>query len=221
MKIRDIPQSGRTGTMVSYKNRYGQVRRRYVIPRDPHSPIQVTRRRAMSRARALWGTLTEKQYAAWKAAALGARTRRRMNQSGALSAYLLFVKLNCNLAVVGQPMACDPPAPARFGPNAVRQLLITNANGAIALKLSVVGNAAQCILVLGTKPRSAGVSYVDHFTIIGVLLAQSQGVIDITDLYVAKYGAPRPGSRIFIQSLQQINGWQDLPQQLSAIVPAP
>ena len=118
-------------------------------------------------------------------------------------------------------MVFDSPAPARFGPNAVRQFLITNADGAIALKLSVAGNTAQCILALGTKPRSAGVSYVDHFTIIGVLAAQSQGVIDITDLYVAKYGAPRPGSRVFIQTMQQINGWQDLPQQVSAIVPAP
>ena len=163
MKIRDIPQSGRTGTMVSYKNRYGQVRRRYVIPRDPRTPVQVTRRRAMGRARALWGTLTENQYAAWKAAALGAHTRRRMNQSGALSAYLLFVKLNCNLAVVGQPMVFDPPAPARFGPNAVRQFTITNINGALGLKLSVVGKAAQHIIILGTKLRSAGVSYVGLF----------------------------------------------------------
>jgi hypothetical protein len=113
----------------------------------------------MGRARALWGTLTENQYAAWKAAALGAHTRRRMNQSGALSAYLLFVKLNCNLAVVGQPMVFDPPAPARFGPNAVRQFTITNINGALGLKLSVVGKAAQHIIILGTKLRSAGVSY--------------------------------------------------------------
>ena len=163
MKIRDIPQSGRTGTMVSYKNRYGQVRRRYVIPRDPRTPVQVTRRRAMGRARALWGTLTENQYAAWKAAALGAHTRRRMNQSGALSAYLLFVKLNCNLAVVGQPMVFDRPAPARFGPNAVRQFTIANINGALGLKLSVVGKAAQHIIILGTKLRSAGVSYVGLF----------------------------------------------------------
>ena len=161
MKIRDIPQSGRTGTMVSYKNRYGQVRRRYVIPRDPRTPVQVTRRRAMGRARALWGTLTENQYAAWKAAALGAHTRRRMNQSGALSAYLLFVKLNCNLAVVGQPMVFDRPAPARFGPNAVRQFTIANINGALGLKLSVVGKAAQHIIILGTKLRSAGVSYFE------------------------------------------------------------
>ena len=42
---------------------------------------------------------------------------------------------------------------------------------------------------------------------------------DITDLYVGKFGVPRAGSRVFIRTLQQINGWEDLPKQTSAIVP--
>jgi hypothetical protein len=45
-------------------------------------------------------------------------------------------------------------------------------------------------------------------------------VSDITDLYVGKYGVPRAGSRVFIQTLQVIDGWDDLPKQISAIVPA-
>jgi hypothetical protein len=220
MKILDVPQSGRIGTMVSYKTRFGQVRRRYVIPRDPRTPTQVTRRQAMARARALWGTLTEQQYAAWKAAARGGRTRRHLNQDGALSPYLLFIKINCNLAVVGLPMVLDPIEAPRFGANPVRQFIITNTNGAIALKLNVSGKPAQYLVVLGTKPRSAGVSYVDHFTILGVAPAPDRGMSDITDLYVAKYGVPRVGSRVFIQTFQVINGWEDLPEQISAIVPA-
>ena len=44
MKILDVPQIGKTGTMVSYKTRYGQFRRRYVVPRDPGTPAQVNRR---------------------------------------------------------------------------------------------------------------------------------------------------------------------------------
>jgi hypothetical protein len=220
MKILDVPQSGRSGTMVSYKTRYGQFRRSYVIPRDPSTPIQVVRRKAMGHARFLWRTLTDQQYAAWKATAHGARTRRRMNQSGALSPYLLFIKINCNLAVVGLPMVLDPTAAPQFGPNPVRQLIITNTNGAIAIKLSVSGKLPQYIVVRATKPRSAGVSYVDHFTILGVLPAPVRGVSDITDLYVGKYGVPSPGSRVFIQTFQVIDGWDDLPEQISAIVPA-
>jgi hypothetical protein len=144
----------------------------------------------MGRARFLWGTLTDKHYAAWKAAAGGGRTRRRTNQSGALSPYLLFIRINCNLAIVGFPMVLDPPDAPRLGLNPVREIIITNTNGAIAIKLTVSGKLPQYIVVRGTKPRSAGVSYVDHFTILGVMPDPDRGVSDITDLYVGKYGEP-------------------------------
>ena len=220
MKILDVPQSGKIGTMVSYKTRYGQFRRRYVVPRDPRTPAQVNRRVALRRATRLWGTLTDDQYAAWKATAHGDRTRPRMNQSGPVTGYLHFVRINCNLATVGLPMVLDPSASPRLGPNPVRKLIITNTQDVIAIKLSVSGKPARYIVVLGTKPRSAGVSYVDHFTILGVLPDPVRGLSDITDLYVAKYGVPRAGSRVFIQTFQVIDGWDDLPEQVSAIVPA-
>ena len=86
--------------------------------------------------------------------------------------------------------------------------------------MTVSGKPTQHIVVLGTKPRGAGVSYVDHFTILGVKPAPERGVIDITDLFVGKYGVPRVGSRVFIQTFQVIDGWDDLPEQLSARVPA-
>jgi hypothetical protein len=50
---------------------------------------------------------------------------------------------------------------------------------------------------------------------------QDGEVVDITDLYVARFGAPPAGKRIFIQTLQQINGWRDRPKTTSARVLAP
>ena len=219
MKILDVPQSGRLGTAVSYKTRSGQFRRRYVIPRDPRTQVQVSRRAALRRAAYLWGKLTEGQRIAWSAVAHGVRTRRRLNQSGALSGYLLFVKINCNLASLGLPTVADPPEAPRFGPNPVGQLTITGAKGDIALKLEVAGKTVPYIVLLGTKPRSAGVTYVDHFTILGLLPDPVRGVSEITELYVGKFGVPEAGSRVFIRTLQQINGWEDLPKQTSAFVP--
>jgi len=46
-------------------------------------------------------------------------------------------------------------------------------------------------------------------------------VSDLTAMLVAKYGPPPAGSRVFIETVQQINGWQDLPQRFSARVPGP
>jgi hypothetical protein len=44
--------------------------------------------------------------------------------------------------------------------------------------------------------------------------------VDITSLYVAKFGEPPAGKRVFIQTVQQINGWRDQPKTTSARVPA-
>jgi hypothetical protein len=219
MKILDVPQSGTRGTTVSYKTRYGQITRQHVVPRDPHTALQVSRRAAFGRARFLWGKLTEAQRIAWNRTASGSRTRRSLNQSGPLSGYLLFMKINCNLAAIGLEMLLDPPGTPRFGPNPVGGLTITNSDGVIGLKLSVSGKPAQYTVVYGSKPLSAGTTYVDHFTILGLLAEPARGVSDITDLYLAKYALLPAGSRVFIQTVQQINGWQDIPKRTSAIVP--
>ena len=219
MKILDIPQSGRLGLAVSYKTRSGQFRRRYVVPRDPRTQVQVSRRMALTRAAYQWGKLTNAQRAAWTAVAQGVQTKRRLNQSGALSGYLLFVKINCNLASIGLPTVADPPEVPQFGANPVGELTVTGTRGEVALKLEVAGKTVQNIVVLGTKPRSAGVTYVDHFTILGLLPEPVRGVSDITELYVGKFGMPRAGLCVFIRTLQQVNGWEDRPKQTSAIVP--
>jgi hypothetical protein len=38
-------------------------------------------------------------------------------------------------------------------------------------------------------------------------------------LYAARFGVPAVGKRVFIRTVQQINGWQDHPQTFSARVP--
>ena len=43
--------------------------------------------------------------------------------------------------------------------------------------------------------------------------------VDINALYAARFGAPAVGKRVFIRTVQQINGWQDQPQTFSARVP--
>jgi hypothetical protein len=220
MKIRDIPQSGKVGTMVSYKTRYGQVRRRYVIPRDPATLAQMNRRVAMTRWARQWSRLTEEQRHGWNATAGDARTRPRLNQSGRLSGFLLFVRINCNLAKHNLPPVDVPPAVPRLGRNPVAQLIITNTKGTISIKLSVSAKPAQYIVVLGTKPLSAGASYADHFSILGLMSDPIRGMSDITDLFVGKFGVPEVGSRVFIRTRQHINGWEDIPEQISAIVPA-
>ena len=221
MKELDVPKSGKRGPVVSYRSPFGQVSRQYIVPRDPHTADQMARRAAFGHARFLWRTLSDEQHVAWARTANGRRTRARLQQSGRLSGYLLFVQINCNLAAIGLPMVMDPPAPPKFPDNPVGQLLITNANGSVRLQLNVSGTPTRFTIVSASRPRSAGTTFVDHFTILGVLPDPEQGMSNITDLYLGKWPLVPVGSRVFIRTVQQIDGWEDLPRQVSAIVPAP
>ncbi len=218
MKELNVPKSGKRGTVVSFRTKYGQVSRQYVVPHDPHTAVQVDRRAAFGRARYLWGTLSDAQRVAWANTATGRRTRPRLQQSGRLSGYLLFIQINCNLAAIGLPMVLDPPAVPQFPDNPVGRLLVTSTNGSVRLQLEVSGPPTRFTIVSASRPRSAGTTFVDHFTILGVLPDPEQGMSNVTDLYLAKYPLVPVGSRIFIRTVQQINGWQDLPMETSAIV---
>jgi hypothetical protein len=176
-------------------------------------------RSAFGRVVARWRVLTEPQRAAWTPATENVYSRSRLGQRGRLSGYLLFIKINSTLAYQGKPLVDAPPKWVIFDENPVGPLVATNTSGAIDLKLSVPTAPATPILVLATGARSPGVTFAKHFTILGVLPAAEAGYSNITDLYVARYGIPRAGMRIFIRTRQVLDGWEDIPKQTTAIIP--
>ena len=221
MRILDIPQSGRCGNFVSVRTRYGQTRRRYAVPAARRSPAQLRIRSAFGRVVSKWRTLSDAQRASWTPATQGVNSRPRLGQSGRLSNYLLFLKINLTLAYQGLALVVTPPERVTFPVNAVGPLVATNTDGVLDLKLAVPSAPATPVLVLGTHPRSAGISFAKHFTILGVLPAAQAGYSHITDLYVARYGQPTAGTRVFIRTRQVLNGWADAPKQTAALVPQP
>jgi hypothetical protein len=216
MKILDVPQTGTVGETVTYQSRFGIICRQKVIPRDPRTPLQLDRRTAFQRARSFWGTFTDEQFLAWNTLARARRTHPVLGQSSSLSGYELAVQMNVHLATVGLPMVPTPSPVPIFPDNPVLGLSITRAGEAVSLKLPLSAQPVQYILVLGARPQSPGVSYVDHYTILGLLPDPEGGLCDITDLYLAKFHLLPVGKRIFIRTVQQINGWRDLPQTISA-----
>ena len=216
MKIIDVPQTGSVGETVTYQSRFGIIRRQKVIPRDPRTALQLDRRTAFQRARQFWGTLTDEQFLAWNTLASTRRTHPVLGQSSSLSGYELAVQINVHLATLGLPMLPTPSPVPVFPANPVVGLNITRGGGAVSLKLPLSAQPVQYIVVLGARPQSPGVSYVDHYSILGLLPDPEGGVCDITDLYLAKFHLLPAGKRIFIRTVQQINGWRDLPQTIFA-----
>ncbi|HVM48266.1 MAG TPA: hypothetical protein VMU04_09575 [Candidatus Acidoferrum sp.] len=221
MKIRDIPQSGSLGETVTYDSRYGQIRRQKTVPRNPRTAVQMGWRAAFQQARSFWGTLSDEQFLAWDVVGQARRTQAVLGRSGPISGYLVSVSVNAHLAMIGQPMVSAPPPIPVFPASPVVGLAITGAADALAMKLQLSGTPVGAVLVFGARPQSPGVRYVDHFPFLGVLPEQAGGEADITALYVARFGVPPAGKRVFVQTVQQINGWQDQPNTLSARVLAP
>ena len=97
--------------------------------------------------------------------------------------------------------------------------MIINNRGTTTLKLDVPAAPVGHILVLGAAPCSAGRYSARHFVFLGFLPEPVRGMSDITDLYVARFGVPPVGTKVFIRTQQQINGWEGVPTQTSAVVP--
>jgi hypothetical protein len=220
MKILDIPQSGKIGIQVAASNRSGQYRRQFVIPTNPRTQAQKDVRRALGNAAARWRTLTEDQRAAWAAIAKTRNTIPRLGQSGTLTGAQLFTKINCTLATIGADQVTTPPALPEFPDNPVGALAITNVGGVISLKLACPNTPGSNTTVRASAPCSQGITCCNDYRVLGVLPAPAQGSCDITNLFRARYGSPTVGTKVFVRVNQNINGWEDVPVETSAIVPS-
>ena len=77
------------------------------------------------------------------------------------------------------------------------------------------------IMVFAQAPCSACRNKRRNVSYLGILPLARDGLRDITTLYAARFGAPRPGEKLFIVTRQQKDGWEDYDHQTSEIVPEP
>lgn len=220
MKILDIPQSGKRGLYVTQGGRYGQISRIWVIPSNPRTEAQMGVRRALGGVTARWRALTEEQRNAWTAAAKTKNSVPRLGQSGPLTGSQLFTKINCSLATLGADPVDAPPSFPQFPVNPVGTLVITNEAGVITLRLGCPSLPGNNTTVRASAPCSQGIANNRDCRVLGVLPAPAQGSCDITNLYRARYGSPAVGTKVFVRVNQNIDGWEDVPVETSAIVPA-
>jgi hypothetical protein len=220
MKILDIPQSGKRGLTVSQGGRNGQISRALVIPTNPRTDAQLRVRNFLGNVASKWSTLTQEQRDAWTNEAKQHQSKARLGQSGPLTGFQLYAKINCALLIVGGDEVTVPPAAPSFDLLPVSGLSITNAAGVITLKLTTTGTPADGTMLRGAPPCSQGRSVSPEAVFLGTLDAPVSNAIDISTAYKGRYGSPKVGSKVFVKINQNINGWEDVPRQFWAIVPA-
>ena len=183
------------------------------------SAAQLRSQAALAEASYGWNDLTDGERRVWDVCAKTMPCRSRRGRSRYLSGQKYYVKVNAARVFLGLPLLRLPPESVTFGPNPVGPFRITRVRGVLALKLSVPSAPAGHIRVLGSPPRNAGRRFCADFRYLCPLPAPRGGESDITKEYIKKFGIPRAGMRIFIQTRQQVDGQQDLPVQTDAIVP--
>ena len=220
MKVLSNPSSGKCANTVSYPGRYGQCLRQHVIPANRQTSARQHMRSSFGRLSRAWGSLlTEEEREAWNVAGPKVQSAKRLAQGGPLTGQQHFQGINSTRACLGLDILRMPPAPVVFGRNPVGQLVITNGDDGVRLLLRVTGPVAEDIMVFGQAPCSAGRSKRRNVAYLGLLPAPQDGLSDITDLYVARYGDPRPGQKVFIVTRQQKDGWEGFDQETRQRVP--
>ncbi len=212
--------SGRRGKHVFFMRGPKLCRRLYVVPRNVCTAARRRARGAFGAISKAWGqVLTEEQRRAWIVAAAKVESHPRLWQSGPLAGEMHFEGINSSRATIGREMLVWPPEPVVFGPNPVAGASISYVNGQARLRLKVSGPVTEDIMVFGQAPCSAGWKKWRHGSYLGLLPAPEHGECDITEMYVARYGEPEPGKKVFIRTRQQKDGWEGREQDLSALVP--
>jgi hypothetical protein len=220
MKIQDIPQVGKLGLTVTWHGRNGQLRRILAIPKNPRTDRQLEVRDLLQQQARRFDALTDVQQNAWNVAAAGFRSTPSLGQSGPLTGLQLFVRVNCKLGLLGQDAVDVPPVAPQFPALAPQGLVITNTGGAVAVKLTCPTNPGENTVLRASPPQNSAIRACRNYRIIGTCPVPTAGSADITSLYVAEFGAVPIGKRLFVQASTMVNGFESLPRQFQARVPA-
>lgn len=216
MSIRkSVPESGKVGPVIHLATKYGQVAKQWAEPRNPRTPHQMMTRGNWALVSRKWQFLTEEQQTAWDIMSADRAVMAFLGRDTPLPGYDLYVLVNKGRLDIGLSLL-DVPCPLpSFSTNPTAELVATLSGGIFDLKLHALGPLVEHTLLLAASPRSCGVRCVQHFPFLGFLPAPVDGWCNLTALYVARYGVPAPGRAIFICTRQHINGWTDLPKQVS------
>jgi hypothetical protein len=128
--------------------------------------------------------------------------------------------VNCKLGLLGQDAVDVPPVAPQFPALAPQGLVITNTGGAAAVKLTCPTNPGQNTVLRASPPQNSAVRACRNFRIIGTCPVPTAGAADITSLYTAEFGAVPIGKRLFVQASTMVDGFESLPRQFQARVPA-
>lgn len=217
MKILDVPRSGSYQGITSSHNRFGQYVRTRATPVNPNTTQQGVVRARMSANSALWRTLTAAQRAGWSDLAASISRNDSLGSTYTFNGFMAFCSVNNNNAAAGNAGVTD--APALVTPATILTAVLTLTAAALSVAYTVTPLPAGARLFAFASPqRSAGRSFEADYRLLAVSAAAAASPANLYAAYVAKFGIPVVGNRIFFSFTTYLSGFQSGPLVTSAVV---
>ena len=217
MKILDVPQSGSLAGVTSSRNRFGQYRRTRATPVNPNSTAQGAVRGRLAANAAAWRTLTSAQIAGWSDLGNSMTRTDSLGQVVTLTGFQAYCSVNGNNIAAGNAAVAD--APALTTPPTIITLAITLTAAAFSLAYTVTPlGAGQRLLAYVSLQRSAGRRFESDYRLLQVTAAAAASPANIYAAYVARFGVPIVGNRIFVKCRTYALGFLSGPFVSSAVV---
>jgi hypothetical protein len=220
MKILDTPRSGKCGQTVAFQSRFGLCLRQHVPQKAALTPARQHVCAVFGSNSRKWSArLTAEQHDRWTLAGAQVMSHPRLAQKGPLTGQQCWQAISTVRAIVGLPETIEVPARPVFSHSNVGPLVIENGTDGVRLYLAVSGELDTDIMVFGQEPCSRGRYKRRNVSYLGLMPPPIGGLSEITRLYQAKFGQPRPGQKVFIVTCQEKEGWKGLDRETSATVP--
>ena len=169
-------------------------------PTGPTTNAQVARRTSMSKISKSWKQLTNEQMREWERLAEHATGASVLGQKAELSGVNLFVRLNVNRTMAGEPLILDAPASLSSVPSASYRLAVVSPSMVIfqGIKHKPLPNK---LVVKMSAAVSPGISNGWSKTVIISPNAEDDwGEADLTTLYTKTIGiTPEVGQKVFVE----------------------
>lgn len=189
---------GKLGGHVAAQNRGGSYLRTKVTPSNPQSTFQTGVRNLFGSISAGWSDLTAEQRNAWNNAVDSWKKTNIFGDLKIPSGKALYQRLNQQAQVVGYSALTTPPVKEDLPPSNVTAVTIDTTEEEITAT-GIYNGSAATVQVFSSGVVSAGTNFVKNLM---RMVSHSNGAtysseITYTD-YVARFGTPSPGEKIFI-----------------------
>ena len=216
-----VDGSGKLGGHVFTKTKAGNAMRTKTTPVNRRSTAQQGVKSKFTANAQAFRALTAAQIAAWNVAAQDFKVKNHFGDSVTLSGMALYQRLNSNIVKAGGTIIADPPLQVAV-PSVDDLVLATCTIAVMTATFKPTPTAATDVIIWeATRPLSAGVSFVkNQFRAIGITAAEGTSPADIYADYVAVFGAPVVGKKVWLRGtiINDETGQTGTPAQASFTV---